>query len=231
MQKKTLLVIEDEEDINSMIVHHLGKANYEIQAVFNGEAALVILKKETFDLIILDILLPGLDGWELCRYIRSTDEIKSTPIIFLSALSSETDRIKGFGLGCDDYMTKPFSPRELVSRVKAILRRQENKSKERTSVSVGNIAIDFLKHQIRVKGKPVHLTNSEFQLLQLLMTDAGRVYSRDELLTLLRENSFDLELSNVDVHVHHLRQKLEENPRKPKHIKTVWGVGYRFVGS
>lgn len=226
---KKLLVVEDEKDINEMIVHHLCTAGYKVEAAFDGEEAIDLLEANGFDLVILDILLPGMDGWELCRTIRSSNEKKSTPIIFLSALSSEKDRVKGFDLGCDDFLVKPFSPREMVSRVKAILRRSENQSRERTAVQIDNLHVDFLKHKVEVNGRSMHLTGSEFQILQLIMSDEGRVFSREELLALMRENNFDLELGNIDVHVHRLRHKIEKDPKKPKYIQTVWGVGYRFV--
>lgn len=228
---KKVLVVEDEEDINQMIVHHLRAAGYEVASAHDGEPALELLDKYEFDLAVIDILLPGIDGWQICKSVRSSAKHGSMPIVFLTALSDEADRIKGFDLGCDDFLSKPFSPRELVSRVHAILRRTQKEPQERTSVRVGSMAIDFLNHQIRVKGKPIHLTNSEFRLLQLLVSNEGRVYSRDELLGMMREEDFDLELGNVDVHVHHLRRKLEEDPKKPKYIKTIWGVGYQFVGS
>lgn len=229
--KQQILIVEDEREINDMIAHHLELAGYGVRSAFDGDEAIRLLARHDLDLMIVDILLPGMDGRELCRQIRLGENRKYLPIIFLTALSSEAERIMGFELGCDDYLTKPFSPRELVSRVKAILRRENQKGKEATTIEIGNICIDFLKHQIRVKGKPIHLTNSEFRLLQLLVSNEGRVYSRDELLSLIRENKIDLELGNVDVHIHRLRQKLEENPKKPKFIQTVWGVGYRFSGS
>lgn len=224
-----ILVVEDEKDINQIITHHLKSAGYGVRSAYDGEQALGYLEEEDFGLVILDILLPGLDGREICRKIRLSSK-KNLPIMFVTALGGETDRIGGFELGCDDYLTKPFSPRELVSRVKVILRREQARG-ELTSVKVDHLAIDFLKHQITVKGKPIHLTNSEFRLLQLLILNEGLVYSRDELLNLIREKEIDLELGNVDVHIHRLRQKLEENPKKPKYIQTVWGVGYRFSRS
>ncbi|MFQ5754173.1 MAG: response regulator transcription factor [bacterium] len=228
---KKILIVEDEEDINSMIVHHLRTEGYNVEAAYEGEEALESLERNDVDLAILDILLPGMDGWELCQYIRSTEGSTSLPILFLTALSSEVDRIKGFDLGCDDYLIKPFSPRELVSRVKAILRRSEHKNKERNFVRVGNISIDFLKHKVLVKGKPVYLTNSEFRILQLLVTHEGRVSSRDELLDAISDEENELELGNIDVHVHRLRQKIEEEPRNPKYLQTVRGVGYRFLSA
>lgn len=228
IDKKRVLVVEDEQDINSMIRYHLHNAGYDVKPAFNGEKALELMRDNDFNLAIIDVLLPGIDGWEICRNIRSTAKIKNLPIIFLTALSDEADRIKGFDLGGDDFLTKPFSPRELVSRVNAILRRTEKHNGEPTSLRFGDIAIDFLKHQIRLKGEPVHLTTTEFRILQLLVKNEGRVYSRDELLRLMREDREELELGNVDVHVHHLRKKLEDNPKRPRYIQTVWGVGYRF---
>ena len=226
-----LLVVEDEKDINDMIVHNLEAAGYEVESVYDGDAALKMLEKYTFNLIILDILLPGIDGWELCQNIRSSRDNGNIPIIFVTALSSENDKVKGFDLGCDDYLAKPFSPRELVSRVRAILKRAEQLGIKKASIRMGEIVIDFLKHKVVVGNRVVHLTGSEFQILSLLVAHEGRVYSRDELLSLMRENDFELELGNVDVHVHRLRQKIEKNPRKPEFIQTVWGVGYRFASN
>ena len=226
-----LLVVEDEKDINDMIVHNLEAAGYEVESVYDGDAALKMLEKYTFNLIILDILLPGIDGWELCQNIRSSRDNGNIPIIFVTALSSENDKVKGFDLGCDDYLAKPFSPRELVSRVRAILKRAEQLGIKKASIRMGEIVIDFLQHKVVVGNRVVHLTGSEFQILSLLVAHEGRVYSRDELLSLMRENDFELELGNVDVHVHRLRQKIEKNPRKPEFIQTVWGVGYRFASN
>lgn len=228
---KKVLVVEDEPDINEVIVHHLSSAGFEVAAVLNGDDALGLLEDHGFDLAILDIILPGMNGWELCRNIRQSSGNRRLPVIFLSALSSEADRVKGFDLGCDDYLIKPFSPREMVSRVKAILRRSEQKLRGRPSIRAGELHIDLLNHQVRVSGKTVHLTSSEFQVLNLLAANEGRVYSREELLSLMRENGADLELGNVDVHVHRLRQKIEQDPRDPRMIQTVWGVGYRFTES
>ncbi len=226
---KQLLVVEDEKDISNMMVHHLRTAGFKVQAAYDGETALEKLAELKFDLVVLDVLLPGMNGWELCENIRSRDNGTATPIIIVSALTSEGDRIKGFDLGCDDYLMKPFSPREMVSRVNAVLRRSEANGVERTSLKIGDLKIDFLKHQVYVRGRHVHLTSTEFQLLNLLARQEGRVYSREQLLNMMRENHYDLELGNIDVHVHNLRRKIETDPKKPEIIETVWGVGYRFV--
>lgn len=229
-----VLVVEDEKDLNRLIAFHLRSAGFEVEQAYDAEEALSFLDTNRFDLVLLDILLPGMDGWEVCRALRSSRETRNVPVIFLTALSEESSRVTGFDLGGDDYLTKPFSPRELISRIKAILRRAEAQApgrSERASARVGDVAIDFLQHQIRVKGQAIHLTYTEFQLLRLLITHQGRVFTRDELLAELRHSSDDLAPGNVDVHVHHLRRKLEEDPRRPQYIKTVRGVGYRFQHS
>jgi len=226
---KRLLVVEDEKDISEMIVYHLSSAGYKVETAYDADQACAVIDEAAFDLVVLDVLLPGMTGWELCRKIRADASKASLPIIFVSALSSEADRIRGFDLGCDDYLMKPFSPREMVSRVRAILRRAENRTRERTRFGFGPVTIDFLHHRVTLHGKTVHFTQSEFQLLYILTNEANRVFSREELLTLMRENDSELELGNIDVHVHRVRQKIELDPEKPRYIQTVWGVGYRFV--
>jgi len=226
---KKILVVEDEEDINTLISQHLRNSGFEVESVYDGYEALEVTESSDFDLVVLDILLPGLNGWEVCHQLRQSKETLNLPIVFLTALANEADRIRGFDLGCDDYLVKPFSPRELVSRVKAVLKRMENV--ERSTMSFGDLSIDLLKHEVCANGKPVHLTSSEFMLLHCLITNEGRVFSREELLEVIGDENQMLEYGNVDVHVHHLRQKIEKNPRQPKYIQTVWGVGYRFRSS
>lgn len=226
---KRLLVVEDERDINEIITHNLSAAGYEVETAYDGDRACAVIESCELDLVLLDVLLPGMNGWELCRKIRSDASRSMLPIIFLSALSSEADRIRGFDLGCDDYLIKPFSPREMVSRVRAILRRAEDRARERARLRFGQVVVDFLQHRVTLRSKTVRFTQSEFQLLDILTREAGRVFSRSELLTRMRENHSDLELSNIDVHVHRVRRKIESNPKNPRYIQTVWGVGYRFV--
>ncbi|NIR52530.1 response regulator transcription factor [candidate division KSB1 bacterium] len=228
---KKILVVEDEEDINSLIREHLSGSGFEVESVYGGDDALEKAEEKDFDLIVLDILLPGLDGWEVCQQLRRSQRTRNIPIVFLSALSREPDRIRGFDLGGDDYIVKPFSPRELVSRVKAILKRVNGKIVDKKSVSIGDLKVDFLKHQVYVGGKPAYLTSSEFKILHVLISNEDRVFTRDELLDAIGEEGQILEYGNIDVHVHHLRQKIERDPKNPKYIKTVWGVGYRFASS
>ncbi len=228
---KRILVVEDEEDINLLINQHLSNSGFEVESVYDGYHALEAAEHGRFDLVVLDILLPGIDGWEVCQFLRKSNSTVNVPIVFLSALTGEMERIKGFDLGGDDYLVKPFSPRELVSRIKAVLKRSENGGAERTTLNIGDISIDVLKHQVFVDSNPIHLTSSEFLLLHLLISNGGRVFSRQELLDAIGGENQVLEYGNVDVHVHNIRHKIEKNPKKPKYIQTVWGVGYRFRNS
>ena len=225
---KRILVVEDEEDINQLINQHLSNSGFQVESVYDGYKALEVAERGRFDLVVLDVLLPGLDGWEVCQFLRKSNATVNVPIVFLTALTSEVERIKGFDLGGDDYLVKPFSPRELVSRIKAVLKRTQNGSAEKTMLSIGDISIDVLKHQVYVEDKLIHLTSSEFLLLHLLASNEGRVFSRQVLLDAIGGEDQVLEYGNIDVHVHNIRHKIEKNPKKPRYIQTVWGVGYRF---
>ncbi|MCG8605631.1 response regulator transcription factor [bacterium] len=226
---KSILVVEDEEDLNELIVQNMRSAGFTVQSAYDGIQALQKAQSSLFDLVVLDILLPDIDGWEVCRRLRDFDATAAIPIVFLSALGSETDRIKGFDLGGDDYIIKPFSPRELVSRVRAILKRSEMTAKRQNVIQTGDLRVDVMRHLVYVRTNPVHLTSSEFRILHLLASNEGRVFSRDELLDVIGENGHILEMGNIDVHMHNLRNKIEDDPKKPKYIRTIWGVGYKFV--
>jgi two-component system alkaline phosphatase synthesis response regulator PhoP len=228
LMTKRILIVEDEADINMLINQHLSNSGFEVESVYDGFQALEAVENGRFDLVVLDIMLPGIDGWEVCELLRRSDATLNVPIVFLSALTGEVERIKGFDLGGDDYLVKPFSPRELVSRIKAVLKRSENGAAGKNLISVGDLNIDVLKHQVFVNGRPIHLTGSEFLLLHLLVSNEGRVFSRQELLDAIGGEEQVLEYGNVDVHVHNIRHKIEKNPKRPKYIQTVWGVGYRF---
>lgn len=229
MAPEKILVVEDEEDINKLITQNLLSSGFEVESVYDGQEAIDVAELKKIDLIVLDVLLPGMDGWEICRQLRNAEKTRTIPIVFLTALSHETDRIHGFDLGCDDYIVKPFSPRELVSRIRAILKRAASTQGGKNNLSVGDLKVDLLKHQVFARGKPAYLTSSEFKILTLLMSNEGRVFSREELLDTIGDVGQVLEYGNIDVHVHHLRQKIEADPKNPRYVKTVWGVGYRFV--
>lgn len=225
---KKILVVEDERDINDLIRFHLNEEGFTVKSLYDGHAAWDVLQKETFDMVLLDVLLPGVNGWDLCKQIRSSKRLCQVPVIFISALGKEFERVKGFDIGGDDYVVKPFSHRELVSRVKALFKRLEYAARERESLNKGYLRIDFLKHKVFIGGRQIHLTGSEFKLLHLLVANEGKVFNREELVNMIVAGEQLLELGNIDVHIFNLRKKIEENPKRPTLIKTVWGVGYKF---
>ncbi len=227
---KKILVVEDEEDINKLIRFHLNEEGFTVKSLYDGHEAWDVLQREKFDMVLLDVLLPGVNGWDLCKQIRSSKTLSLIPVIFISALGKEFERVKGFDVGGDDYIVKPFSHRELVSRVKALFKRLEYAARERQSLDKGHLKIDFLKHKVLIREKQVHLTGSEFKLLHLLVANEGKVFNREELVNMIGGLGGEqlLELGNIDVHIFNLRKKIEENPKRPTLIKTVWGVGYKF---
>lgn len=226
MDPKKVLVVDDEESLLTIIRYALEEAGYEVASALDAQAAAVELKEFEPDLVVLDVMLPGQSGLELCREVRATSNV---PIIMLSARSEEVDRILGLELGADDYVTKPFSPRELVSRVRAHLRRAETQpARPGGSLQVKDLRIDPESHQVYMKDKSVHLTNSEFQILTLLARSPGKVFSRTAILNHLWNGGFVGDERTVDVHVHNLREKLEPNPQKPEYLLTVRSLGYRL---
>lgn len=223
---RKILIVDDEPNIVELVKFNLENAGYETLTAYNGLEGLEIIKKEKVDLVILDIMLPGLDGIEVCRRIR---EESNLPILMLSARDSEMDRILGLELGADDYLTKPFSPRELLARVKAILRRVESFSqKERGEIRFKDLVLIPDQHRVLVRGKEVDLTLTEYQLLELMMKNPGRVFSREYLLEAVWGPNYFGDSRTIDVHIRHLREKIELNPGTPDYILTVRGVGYRF---
>ncbi len=222
----TVLVVDDEKDLVELVKYHLEKEGLKCLEARDGETALRVAKESTPDLVVLDLMLPGLDGLEVCRKLRKDPKTSSMAIIMLTAKAEEVDRIVGLEMGADDYMVKPFSPRELVARVKAVLRRgqgQETPSIKR----VGTLEVDEGKHQVAVEGTVVVLTVKEFDLLCALMRANGRVLNRDQILETVwgYSNAVDIESRTVDVHIRRLREKLG---KEHKRIVTVKGVGYRF---
>lgn len=225
-----IIVVEDDESIVTLLEFNLQKAGYEVMTAADGPGALDLAEKEDPDLMVLDIMLPGMDGLEVCKQLRQKQ--KMIPILMLTAKDDELDKILGLELGADDYMTKPFSPREVVARVKAILRRsaqqaeQTNPADEKLSIGELNIFPD--NYEAYFQDKLMELTPKEFELLLYLGKNKGRVLTREQLLNTVWDYDFIGDTRIVDVHVSHLREKIEQNTRKPKYIKTVRGLGYKF---
>jgi DNA-binding response OmpR family regulator len=220
-----ILVVEDEQSIRTIIEYALRDAGFAVVTATRGDEAIEAFDREAIDLVILDIMLPGLDGLEVCKRIRATH---STPIIMLSARGEELDKVLGLELGADDYVTKPFSPRELVSRVKANLRRARVEPDRSAPLRIGDIEIDTTARTVTRAGRELALTFSEFEILHKLAGTPRRVFTREELMNHLWDGNFFGDLRSVDVHVRHLRQKVEDDPSNPVLIRTVRGVGYSF---
>ena len=222
-----ILIVEDDPNTSSLISTYLLKEGFSILAAFDGEKALEKAAKHQPGFVILDIMLPKIDGWEICRRLR---EISNVPILILSAREEEMDRVFGLSIGADDYVVKPFSPRELVERVKAILRRtQSHTVTKAVLLSHGKLVLDPTKYKVTLDDTPVNLTSSEYKLLYTLMASPGRVFSRNELLDRFYEHGETVIDRVIDVHIGNLRQKIETNPSKPEYILTVRGFGYHFT--
>ena len=224
-----ILVVDDEESISKLVAYNLQQAGFEVDTADSGTRALEILQDQPRpDLIVLDLMLPGIGGMELCQRLRK-DGVQ-TPIIMLTAKDDEVDRILGLEMGADDYVTKPFSPRELVARVKAVLRRANDDGGQEEGVyQCGEIVLDTNRYEVSIRGERVDLTPREFELLHYLAKHMGRVMSRDTLLDKVWGYEFAGDTRIVDVHISHLRDKLERDPKQPDYIKTVRGVGYKLV--
>jgi two-component system alkaline phosphatase synthesis response regulator PhoP len=224
---ETILVIEDEKNIVELVRYNLEQAGFRVLTAFKGDSGLARAQTEKPDLVILDLMLPGLDGLEICKVLKRNDQTAYLPIIMLTAKSQETDKIIGLELGADDYVTKPFSPRELVARVKAVLRRKKAIEPKNKIYRAGNFELDTGKHRVLLKGKEIELTAKEFDLLRKLMEVNGRVLSRDCLLEHVwgYDQSLNIETRTVDMHVGQLRKKLKSEAER---IITVKNVGYRF---
>ncbi len=225
--KEKILIVEDEKDIVKMLDYNLKREGFRTFAVHDGEDALDSAGREHPDLIILDLMLPGMDGLEVCKALKKESKTASIPIIMLTAKSQESDKVVGLELGADDYITKPFSPRELVARIKAVLRRAKEKDKLPEVLKIGELRIDFSKIEVTVKDKPVELTSKEFELLRTLIRAKGRVLSRDYLLDNIWgfDHAIEIQTRTVDVHIRTLRKKLKT---ESKRILTVKNYGYRF---
>jgi DNA-binding response OmpR family regulator len=222
----TVLVVDDEPMVRDVVSRYLERDGHRVVTAADGENARGLIEREEPSLVLLDVMLPGrTDGLELCRWIRSTSDL---PVILLTARVEETDRIVGLELGADDYVTKPFSPRELATRVKTVLRRARNGRPPLERVSVGPLVVDAAKREARRDGELLSLTAKEFDLLWFLASNPNRVFSRDQLMHRVWGYSAALDTGTVTVHVRRLREKLEEDPSQPRLLETVWGVGYRL---
>ena len=225
MSKEKILIVEDDKNISKLVKYNLEKAGFECTVTITGEKALEVLDKEAIDLIILDIMLPEMDGFETCKQIKQDKKLSHIPIIMLTAKGEEVDRLVGFELGADDYVVKPFSPRELVLRVKAILKRGKLKEITKDILSIDKLTVDILRHKVTADKKEIVLTQMEFKLLLTLMQRRGRVQSREALLEYVWDIAADITTRTVDTHIKRLRQKLGKIGRL---IETVRGIGYRF---
>lgn len=226
-----ILIVEDDADLSELIKIQLSDQYYSIEQCFNGMDALHKITSNKYALIILDIMLPGKNGFEICKTLRKTDS--QTPVLMLTAKAEERDKIMGLEFGADDYLTKPFSINELTARVKALLRRANLNNTQSDSVNehiqFGELSIYPKKRRVELRGKSFELTSKEFDLLMLFATNPGRAYSRQQLLDLVWGYQYNGYSHTVNSHINRLRSKIEDDPSNPTYIKTVWGVGYRFV--
>ncbi len=231
MSKERVLIIEDEHNIIELVAYNLEKEGWLVSKAQTGEEGWEKIQAEHPDIILLDLMLPGIDGMEICRRTRQNKLTRHIPIIILTAKAEEADRVLGLESGADDYVTKPFSPRELIARIRAVLRRADknfSEVEEKEMMVLGPIKMDLRQHKVLVNDNEIELTPKEFDLLHLLMSHPGRAFSREYLLENLWGYEFFGDTRTVDVHVRRLRQKIEENPAQPYWLETVRGVGYRI---
>lgn len=228
MSEKTIIVIEDEPDILEVLSYNLKRAGFNVAACQDGLQGLQLVRQRKPALLLLDLMLPGMDGLELCRCLKEDSRTRSIPIIMISAKGEESDVIVGLTLGADDYVTKPFSPKELIARIKAVLRRSDGATLPRQRIEIGELAIDQTQHSVLLAGQPIALTASEFRLLYYLASNVGRVFSRAQLLDQVSAEGTVVVDRIIDVHIRSIRKKLGETQR---YIETVRGVGYRFRAS
>jgi DNA-binding response OmpR family regulator len=221
-----VLVVDDEPIVREVVVRYLQRDGYRTLEAADGEGARALVERERLDLVVLDLMLPGMDGLALCRWIRARSDV---PVIMLTARGEEADRIVGLELGADDYVTKPFSPRELAARVRTVLRRTSREPSDRAHVAYGDLEIDASTREVSRGGRPLKLTAKEFDLLWFLASHPRRVFSRGQLMDRVWGYEAALDTGTITVHVRRLREKIEDDPSHPRLLETVWGVGYRFA--
>jgi two-component system alkaline phosphatase synthesis response regulator PhoP len=225
MTGKKILVVDDDVKTVELVKLYLNRDGYRVVTAYDGIEALRLARESHPDLIVLDLMLPGMDGLEICRTLRAESDV---PIIMLTAMTTDQDRLTGLNLGADDYVTKPFSPRELAARVRAVLRRLPGE-RGPDKIEYGSLLVNFLKHEAYLDGKPLNLTPIEFKILGVLIKEPGRVFSRAQIIEKAFGHDFDSFDRTIDVHILKLRRKLEPDPRHPSYIKTVYGAGYKLL--
>jgi DNA-binding response OmpR family regulator len=223
-----VVIIEDERDIVELVRYNFRKEGFEVESFGRGREGLDFLRRNPVDVVLLDILLPDDDGFNICRRLRADDRLRALPVIFLTAKGEEVDRVLGLEIGGDDYVVKPFSPRELVARVKAVLRRQERTAEKREVVEVGSVRLDTRTQEVTIRGRSVQLSTLEFRLLYHLASHPRHVFNRDRLLDEVWGRDRFVTPRTVDVHIRRLREKIEALPNRPQFLQTVRGSGYRF---
>ena len=227
MAGKRVLVVDDDAKTVELVKLYLNRDGYKVLTAYNGVEALRLAREGHPDLIVLDLMLPGIDGFEVYRTLRDESDV---PIIMLTARTTDQDKLTGLGLGADDYVTKPFSPKELAARIRAVLRRLPGE-RGPAEIKRGEITVNFFKHEASLAGRALNLTTVEFKLLGVLVKEPGRVFSREQLIEKALGYDFEGFDRTIDVHILNLRRKLEPDPIHPRYIKTVYGAGYKFVGS
>ncbi|MGU8379094.1 response regulator transcription factor [Clostridium perfringens] len=230
MTNKKVLIVDDEEHIRELIKFNLKKEGYDIEVAINGVEALNIIREIKFDLILLDLMLPEIDGLEVCKEIRRNEETSDIPVMMITAKGEEFDKVLGLELGADDYITKPFSIRELMARVKALLRRS-NFKKEENIIKFGDVVVNFKTREVIKGTENVELTLKEFELLKLLIKNKDNILTRELLLDKIWGYEYIGETRTVDVHIRHLRKKIESDDKNPQYIQTIRGVGYKFTSN
>jgi len=229
MADARILVVDDDRKIVELITLYLKKDSYHVLAAYNGRQAIELARRKQPDLIVLDLMLPQVDGMDVCRILRAESQV---PIIMLTGRSTDDDKLEGLDLGADDYLTKPFNPRELLARIRAVLRRTAGKDEcGPTEVHFGEMVMDFVRHELRANDQVVNLTPTEFRLLETLVKEPCRAFSRLDLLEQVFGYDYEGLERTVDVHIMNLRKKIEPEPSRPRHVVTVPGLGYRFEGA
>lgn len=225
-----ILVVDDDKQIVRLVRSYLEQAGFQVLTAFDGESALHLLRRERPDLMVLDVMLPDRDGWEITRLVRADPALAATPIVMLTARVDEADRVVGLELGADDYVTKPFNPRELVARVRAVLRRTTGAVQPLRVLRCGDLVLDPDRHEATLAGQPLDLTPTEFDILHTLMANPGHAFTRSELIERALGYAYEGLDRTVDSHIKNLRRKIEPDPANPTYIQTVYGVGYRLRG-